>query len=106
MLGAAEVSIPANGGEREEGSVVFGASSDRSSLLAGVSWNDREIIFARDLPWDPLVLLFMVTASPPSPMVLITLTGLLTNGGCDFPGTGFYTVPNPVNATQWNPLCL
>ena len=51
MLGTADASLPKNGGEREEGSVVFGAQSDRSSLLAGVSWNDREIIYQRDLPW-------------------------------------------------------
>ena len=96
MLGAAEVSIPANGGEREEGSIVFGASSDRSSLLAGVSWNDREIVFARDFPW-----------STPGASVYGNSFTTLTNGfdnadwtsyrdglGCDFPGTGFYTVPN------------
>jgi iron complex outermembrane receptor protein len=94
MLGAAEVSIPSNGGEREEGSVVFGASSDRSSLLAGVSWNDREIVFARDFPW-----------TTPGGSVFgnsfTTITGGIDNnnwasyiGGCDFPGTGFYTVAN------------
>lgn len=99
MLGGAEVSIPANGGEREEGSVVFGAASDRSSLLAGVSWNDREIIFARDLPW-----------TTPGGSVygnsFTTITGgadnfdwtsFRSNGqpaGCDFPGTGFYTIAN------------
>ncbi|WP_223786574.1 TonB-dependent receptor plug domain-containing protein [Marinicella meishanensis] len=94
MLGGAEVSIPANGGEREEGSIVFGASSDRSSLLAGVSWNDREIIFARDLPWR----------NPGSSVFgnsFTTLTAGVDNNdwtsyitGCDFPGTGFFTTPN------------
>ncbi len=94
MLGAAEVSIPANGGEREEGSVVFGASGDRSSLLAGVSWNDREIIFARDLPWTP-------AGASPYGNSFSTITDGFDNqnwtsyiGGCDFPGTGFYTFPN------------
>ena len=94
MLGAAEVSIPRNGGEREEGSVIFGAASDRSSLLAGVSWNDREIVFARDFPW----------VSPGASVYgnsFTTITDGFDNqdfasftGGCDFPGTGFYTVPN------------
>lgn len=51
MLGGAEVSIPENGGEREEGSVTFGASGDKGSLIAGISWNGREIVFARDFPW-------------------------------------------------------
>lgn len=96
MLGASEVSIPTNGGEREEGSVIFGASGDRSSLLAGVSWNDREIIFARDLPWRT-----------PGASVYGNSFTTITNGfdnldwtsyanglGCDFPGTGFYTFPN------------
>jgi iron complex outermembrane receptor protein len=52
MLGGAEVSIPANGGEREEGSILMGAAGDRSNITVGMSWNDREIIFARDLPWS------------------------------------------------------
>lgn len=95
MLGGAEVSIPSNGGEREEGSVVFGASSDRSSLLAGVSWNDREIIFARDFPW----------VTPGGSIYGNSFTTFDADGndnfdwtsyigGCDFPGTGFYTTPN------------
>jgi iron complex outermembrane receptor protein len=99
MLGTAEVSIPFNGGEREEGSVIFGASSDRSSLLAGVSWNDREIVFQRDFPWNV-----------PGASVFGNSFTTITNGfdnndwtsytsngqpaGCDFPGTGFYTLAN------------
>jgi len=50
-LGAAEVSIPANGGEREQGSVLFGSSDAKTQLLGGVSWNTREIVFERDNPW-------------------------------------------------------
>ncbi|NNE06731.1 MAG: TonB-dependent receptor, partial [Xanthomonadales bacterium] len=45
--------IDHEGGDREEGSVVFGASSSTSSLIGGVSWNDRDIIFARAFPWTP-----------------------------------------------------
>jgi iron complex outermembrane receptor protein len=48
-LGAAE--IEHEGGDREEGSVIFGTSSDKGSMLGGVSWQSRDIIFARDLPW-------------------------------------------------------
>ncbi len=99
MLGAAEVSIPANGGEREEGSILFGASSDRTSLLAGVSWNDREIVFARDFPW-------LVTGASVFGNSFTTITDGFDNfdwtsytsggqaAGCDFPGTGFFTTPN------------
>jgi iron complex outermembrane recepter protein len=50
-LGASEVSIPSEGGEREEGSAVFGSSSDNASVIGGVSWNSRDIIFERHLPW-------------------------------------------------------
>lgn len=52
MLGTADVSFPKAGGEREEGSLIFGARSDRSSLLAGLSWNDREMVLQRHLPVD------------------------------------------------------
>jgi iron complex outermembrane receptor protein len=51
MLGGAEVSIPDNGGEREEGTLLFGASGDRSKIIMGVSWNDREIVYQRDVSW-------------------------------------------------------
>lgn len=50
-LGQASVSLPAEGGDREEGSAVFGASSGKSSIVGGVSWNERDIIFERDYPW-------------------------------------------------------
>ncbi|GIX34736.1 MAG: TonB-dependent receptor [Lysobacteraceae bacterium] len=40
------------GGETEEGSVIFGASGDRGSMLGGFSYNNRGIIFARDRPWS------------------------------------------------------
>jgi len=43
--------IEHEGGDREEGSIVFGTASDKGSMVGGVSWNHRDIIFARDLPW-------------------------------------------------------
>ncbi len=94
MLGAQEVSIAANGGEREEGSILFGAASDRSSIIAGISWNDREIIFQRDLPWNvPGGSTFSnnfraVAAAGNETGPFISATS------CDFPNTGFYTL-NP-----------
>ena len=48
-LGAAE--IEHEGGDREEGSIVFGTASDKASMVGGVSWNHRDIVFARDFPW-------------------------------------------------------
>jgi iron complex outermembrane receptor protein len=46
-----QATVDPEGGDREEGSVLFGASSATTSIIAGASWNDRDIIFARDLPW-------------------------------------------------------
>lgn len=51
-LGTGSVSIPEDGGDREEGSFVIGSSDGTTSLLAGLSWNEREIIFERWFPWN------------------------------------------------------
>ncbi|WP_010179932.1 TonB-dependent siderophore receptor [Glaciecola sp. HTCC2999] len=48
-LGAGQ--IEHENGDREEGSIIFGASSGEGQILGGVSWNKRDIIFARDFPW-------------------------------------------------------
>lgn len=40
------------GGDTEEGSLIFGAAGDRGSLMAGMSFNSRDIIFARDREWS------------------------------------------------------
>lgn len=48
-LGAAQ--IEREGGDREDGSIIFGASSSDGQMLGGVSWNSRDIIFQRDFPW-------------------------------------------------------
>lgn len=50
-IGAGQVSVPRDGGDRENGSAVFGASSDTTSVIGGVSWNKRDIIFERDYHW-------------------------------------------------------
>lgn len=50
-LGAGEVSLPEEGGDRENGSLVFGSASDTTSVIGGVSWNSRDIIYERDFPW-------------------------------------------------------
>jgi iron complex outermembrane receptor protein len=41
-----------DGGETEEGSVIFGISGERGSLLAGASFSNRGIVFARDREWS------------------------------------------------------
>lgn len=40
------------GGDREEGSALFGVSNDRGQIMVGVSYNERDIIFQRDRPWS------------------------------------------------------
>ncbi len=50
-VGKGEVSIPSDGGDRENGSLVFGSSSDTTSVIGGVSWNKREIIYENAFPW-------------------------------------------------------
>jgi len=47
-------SIPTEGGEREAGNITFGASNDTTSILGGVSWNKRDIVYQRDFPWTPV----------------------------------------------------
>ncbi|MCC2605519.1 TonB-dependent receptor [Planctobacterium marinum] len=48
-LGAHE--IEHEGGDREEGSIIIGTSSDKGNIVGGVSWNHRDIVFQRDFPW-------------------------------------------------------
>jgi iron complex outermembrane recepter protein len=49
-VGAGDPKQP--GGETEEGSAIFGISGDRGSILAGVSYNNRGIIFQADRPYS------------------------------------------------------
>ncbi|WP_251358928.1 TonB-dependent siderophore receptor [Kangiella sp. TOML190] len=105
MLGRAGVSIPRDGGDREEGSIVFGAAGDRSNIIAGISWNDRDIIFARDFPWNtPGGSIYgnSFTTIDGQGFDNFDWTSIPDGQGgtaCDFPGTGFYTIGN-VNAVN------
>ncbi|MFU8784167.1 TonB-dependent receptor domain-containing protein [Aliidiomarina sp.] len=49
--GRSTVSLPSDGGDREEGSIVFGSSSDTTRVIGGVSWNNRDIIFENAYKW-------------------------------------------------------
>lgn len=40
------------GGDRDEASAIFGISGDRGQIMVGVSYDEREIIFAADRPWS------------------------------------------------------
>ena len=50
-LGGGQISVPDDGGDREFGSAVFGASSSSTRVLGGVSWNSRDIVYEREFPW-------------------------------------------------------
>jgi iron complex outermembrane receptor protein len=102
MIGQADTSF--EGGDREEGSIVFGAASSTSRVIGGVSWNDRDIVYQRDLPWN-------VPGASIYGNSFTTLTGGFDNfdwtsygGGnsCDYPGTGFFTLASSasVNGTR------
>jgi iron complex outermembrane receptor protein len=51
-LGTASPSLPKQGGETETGSIVFGTASDKSSLMAGISWDNQELVLKKDVPWS------------------------------------------------------
>ncbi|MGJ8662579.1 MAG: TonB-dependent receptor plug domain-containing protein [Marinicella sp.] len=94
MLGSGQPSIPKSGGETEYGSVVFGSFSEHSSLVAGVSWNEREIVFERDVPWPRRGASIYGNS-------FTTITDGYDNfdwtsfvDACDFPNSAFYTVYN------------
>ncbi len=94
MLGGQEASIPENGGDREEGSIVFGTSGERGQLIAGVSWNNREIVFARDFPWySPGVSTYGNNYESwfPNADGVYDVTRQALPGACDFPGSAFYS---------------
>lgn len=92
MYGRGGVSIPDEGGDREEGSVFFGAASGTSSFMGGASFNKRDIIYARHFPWN----------RPGASVFGNSFTTLnevgddnfdwFYNGACDFPGTGFFVL--------------
>lgn len=50
-LGQGEVSVPSEGGDREQGSLLFGSASAETQVMGGVSWNSRDIVFQRAFPW-------------------------------------------------------
>lgn len=52
MIGGA--TIDAGNGEREMGSILFGASRGSTTLMGGVSWNGRDISFVRDFDFEEL----------------------------------------------------
>lgn len=100
-IGAGKPSVPQEGGDRENGSFAFGSSSGTTSVLGGVSWNSRDIVFERHYPWT-------ITGASPYGNNWEDESGALIGipNGCDEPGfvknaTGScgYNF-NAVNATE------
>jgi len=102
MVGRAEVDP--EGGDRGEGYVTFGASSDTSSIIGGASWNDRDIIFARDFPWyEPGASIysqnFTTLTNYPGFGWVDDFNWTALPGACDGLTDAFYTIPSPTSLT-------
>ncbi|PZO08681.1 MAG: TonB-dependent receptor [Lysobacteraceae bacterium] len=41
-----------DGGDTEQGSIIFGSASERGRLLGGISLDKRDIVFQRSRPWS------------------------------------------------------
>lgn len=102
MVGRAETDP--EGGDRGEGYVTFGAASDRTSIIGGASWNNRDIIFARDFPWyEPGASTYSNNFST----LADTEQGFfdnfnyttLPNGACENAGDAFFTLESPGSLT-------
>jgi len=97
-FGSAEVSLPFDGGDREFGSLMFGAASDTSSLMGGVSWNKRDIIFARDNYWNQGGASIYgnsyttINADGSPNFDWMSIPDGAGGTACDFDGTGFFTL--------------
>jgi iron complex outermembrane receptor protein len=86
--------IEHEGGDREEGSIIFGTSSDKGSLVGGVSWNHRDIVFARDFPWySPGASVYGNSFTTTNEAGTDQLDWTALPGGCN-DGEGFFLLDN------------
>jgi len=93
-LGSGDPSI--KGGDTEEGSVLFGVSGDRGSMLAGIGYTKRGMVFTRDRPWG---------ASPGnSTFGNNILNPRLTGGGAGWTGATFLPLPGGCTDTNFSIL--
>ncbi|MDX1459719.1 MAG: TonB-dependent receptor [Xanthomonadales bacterium] len=86
-----------DGGTRKEAALTYGYTSDRTNLTAGLHFNETEIIYSRENPWNtPGASVFgnSFTSVFPDGFQPFNWTSYGDPGSCDFPGTGFYTFPN------------
>ncbi|MEN3274410.1 MAG: iron complex outerrane recepter protein [Massilia sp.] len=88
------------GGDRDEASALFGLTSEKGRIIAGVSRTSRDMFFTRDYPWG-----VSKGASSYSNSFYSALddgagglyqgsTFLGNAGSCDFPDKGFYVAAN------------
>ena len=95
----------AKGGETEEGSVLFGHSSDRGSVVVGASYANRGLVYDRDREWHrPGISTFsnnFINSSPaagilgfnPASFAASPVYGSVVPGGCQDPD-----IPSPARA--------
>lgn len=98
MIGKTNPKI--KGGDREEGSAIFGLTGEKGRFIGGVSKSSRDIIYVRDYPWG--VPKGASSFSNSFYNALDDGAGGLFQGGtflgnagtCNFPEKGFYVASN------------
>jgi len=83
------------GGDRESASALFGLTSDKGRIVAGISKTSRDIIYVRDYPWGytPGASSFsnqFFNAVEIEPGVYVRGAFRGNAGSCNFPDKGFY----------------
>ncbi len=97
------------GGDASEGSVLFGTTGERGSVMGGISYTNQKISYVRDYPWSDTVAgssysnnyLKVLTAADGSTIPgssLYTNNSSVVPGGCS--GTNFYETTNSAGRTS------
>ncbi|WMS86549.1 TonB-dependent receptor plug domain-containing protein [Pleionea litopenaei] len=105
QLSIEESKTKQEGGDTSTGSAIFGASSGKARMTGGISFNKRDIIFARDREWSSggySTFSNNFRSATPAPGTVYGYTdgGFLANpdrgsqvpGACDELGNGFTTL--------------
>lgn len=98
-IGAAAASLPKDGGERTNGSLLFGKKLDNMKYSGGLAWNEREIVYNRDETFNTQGASvygnsYTTLSGGFDNFDWMTIPDGSTSGACDFPDTAFYTVAN------------
>ena len=96
------------GGDTEEGSIMFGAASDRGQLMGGASFNKRDIVFQRHRPWSAVPGSsfysnnFIYGAQRGYATVEDPVHGSAVPGGCSGPGFRLLGTPGPTQSCGYD----